>query len=65
MGAHGQGKFLRNGAFISGAIALVGYTVGVYYFSIWGAILTKISASIAYFASMVIYYYNFRKNYKV
>lgn len=61
LGAHGKGAYLRNGAFISGAIALLGYTVGVYYFGIWGAIVTKISASIAYFASMVVFYCIFIK----
>jgi len=59
LGAHGQGMSLRNGAFISGAIALVGYTIGVYYYGIWGAIFTKISASLAYFVTMVVYYYLF------
>ena len=61
LGAHGQGKSLRNGAFISGAIALVGYTVGVYYFGIWGAIFTKITASTAYFVSMAVFYFCFVK----
>jgi O-antigen/teichoic acid export membrane protein len=56
LGAHGKGTYLRNGAFISGAIALLGYIVGVYYFGIWGAIVTKISASLAYFTSMIVYY---------
>ena len=62
LGAHGQGTSLRNGAFISGAIALVGYTIGVYYFGIWGAIFTKISASLTYFASMVVFYFCFVRN---
>lgn len=61
LGAHGKGTYLRNGAFISGAIALSGFTIGVYFFDIWGAIITKISASLAYFASMVIYYIGYRK----
>ena len=61
LGAHGKGVYLRNGAFISGALALLGYTLGVYYFGIWGAIITKISASLAYFTSMAIYYICFRK----
>ena len=56
LGAHGQGTSLRNGAFISGAIALIGYTIGVYYFGIWGAIFTKISTSLAYFVSMMTFY---------
>ena len=62
LGAHGQGMSLRNGAFISGAIALVGYTIGVYYYGIWGAIITKISASLAYFVTMVVYYFLFTKS---
>lgn len=61
LGAHGKGTYLRNGAFFAGAIALFGYTIGVYLFDIWGAIATKISASLAYFASMVVYYMLFQK----
>jgi len=61
LGAHGKGAYLRNGAFIAGGISLLGYTIGVYFFDIWGAILTKILASLAYFASMVLYYCCFRK----
>ena len=61
LGAHGQGRPLRNGAFISGAIALLGYTVGVYYFGISGAIFTKIAASLAYFLSMFVFYINYIK----
>ena len=60
LGAHGKGTYLRNGAFISGAIALIGYTIGVFFFDIWGAIITKILASFAYFSSMVMYYNCFR-----
>lgn len=56
LGAHGHGKPLRDGAFISGAIALIGYTLGVYCFDIWGAIFTKILASLAYFISMLTFY---------
>lgn len=61
LGAHGQGKLLRNGAFISGGIALIGYTIGVYYFGIWGAIVTKIAESLAYFSSMFVFYINYIK----
>lgn len=61
LGAHGKGSYLRNGAFIAGGISLLGYTLGVYCFDIWGAIITKISASLAYFTSMIIYYRCFRK----
>lgn len=61
LGAHGQGKSLRNGAFISGGIALIGYTIGVYYLGIWGAIITRIMTSLAYFVSMSVFYYCYIK----
>lgn len=56
LGAHGQGKPLRNGAFIAGTIALIGYTIGVYYYDIWGALFTRIICSLTYFSSMIIFY---------
>lgn len=62
LGAHGQGKSLRNGAFISGAVALVGYTLGVYAFSIEGAIATRICFALAYCGLMYYYYVKYIKN---
>lgn len=56
LGAHGLGKYLRNGAFISGSIALLGYTIGIYYGGIMGAIITKILSSCSYFFMMLFYY---------
>lgn len=55
LGAHGKGRYLRNGAFISGAIALLGYTIGVYYGGITGAIVTRILSSSSYFVLMFFY----------
>ena len=63
LGAHGKGKYLRNGAFISGFVALVGYTVGVYYYDIKGAIATRIAFATTYFAMMLYYYLLFKKQY--
>lgn len=70
LGAHGKGKCLRNGAFVSGGVALVGYTLGVYLWGINGAISTRITFALTYFAMMVFYYlqltklYNYDKNNK-
>lgn len=70
LGAHGKGKCLRNGAFVSGGVALVGYTLGVYLWGINGAISTRIAFALTYFAMMVFYYlqltklYNYDKNNK-
>lgn len=61
LGAHGKGTYLRNGALLAGGISLLGYTIGVYYYEIWGAIITRVLASVAYFVSMVLYYIVFRK----
>lgn len=62
MGAHGLGTYLRNGAFISGGIQIIGFTLGIYLWNINGAIVTRIVASAAYFATMVFYYIMFTKN---
>lgn len=61
LGAHGKGKMLRNGAFISGFISLIGYTFGVYFFDIQAAILTRILSSGAYFLCMIYFYKNYRR----
>lgn len=61
LGAHGQGKSLRNGAWFSGIISLLGYTIGIYYFDIFGAISTRILSSAAYSISMIYYYRYFVK----
>ena len=61
LGAHGYGKYLRNGAFLSGAVALVGYTFGVYLFGIDGAVATRIGFAVTYFLVMLYYYCKVKK----
>ena len=56
LGAHGLGAYLRNAAFVSGGVALVGYTVGIYYGGIMAAIVTRILSSSIYFLMMFLYY---------
>lgn len=56
LGAHGKGKYLRNGAWISGSVAIVGYTLGIYVFGLYGAIGTRIASSALYALSMISYY---------
>lgn len=62
LGAHGQGKSLRNTSFISGGIQILGFTLGVYLWNINGAIATRIISHIAYFTFMLSYYIKFTKN---
>ena len=62
LGAHGAGKCLRNGAFITGGILLIGNVMFIYLWGINGAILTRILSSLAYLLSMVYYYKKLNNN---
>ncbi len=64
LGSHGQGKQLRNGAFLCGAVMLVGNIVLVYCWGISGAVVTRILASGSYCAAMVYYYIKHTRNVK-
>ena len=61
LGAHSQGKQLRNGAWAAGLVWGIGFTVGIYYWGIWAAIITKILGSLTYFAVMLYFYLNYVK----
>lgn len=61
VGAHGFGKYLRNGAFISGGVAFIGYTLGVWLWGINGAITTRIAFAVTYMALMILYYNKVRR----
>lgn len=62
VGAHGFGKYLRNGAFISGGVAFIGYTLGVYWLGINGAIATRIAFALTHMFLMVYYYNKVRRD---
>lgn len=59
LGAHGQGKQIRNSSYVCGLVILIGSFVFVYFWGINGAILTKISGSCSYLLMMIFYYRNF------
>lgn len=61
LGAHGKGSYLRNAAWISGFISLVGYTIGIYFYGITAAIITRILSSSIYYFSLLFYYRKFRE----
>lgn len=64
LGAHGLGKQIRNAAFATGGVLLVGSIVLVYYFQITGAIITKILSAFVYLFFMCIYYVRFVRQQK-
>ena len=61
MGSHGQGKLIRNGAFTVGFVNILGFTLLIYYFGIYGALLTKVISGVTYFLVMYIGYRNYLK----
>ncbi len=61
LGAKGQGKLLRNAAYLVGIVNILGYTLLIKFFDVEGAIWTKILASGLYFAVMWYYYSHFIK----
>ena len=62
LGAHGQGKQIRNGAIACGIVTIIGNILFVYLWQINGAILTRISSAIVYFLYMCITYKLYTKS---
>ncbi len=56
LGAHGRGKEIRNVAILTGILSMLGYTLGVYLFGIWAAIITRIIVAVIYYSGMYYYY---------
>jgi len=61
LGAHGQGKQLRNGAFVVGVVNILGYFILIKFFGIAGAAITRLAAGLIYCSMMIFYYIRFRK----
>lgn len=59
LGAHGQGRQIRNGAFACGTVVLLGCFILIRFFGINGAIATRILGSTTYFVAMFVYYHIF------
>lgn len=59
LGAHGQGKQIRNSSYVCGFVILLGSFVLVYFVGITGAIITKILGSCSYLFMMIFYYREF------
>ena len=61
LGAHGQGKPIRNGAFACGIITVLGNILFVYLWGINGAIATRVLSATIYFLFMSMSYRFFTK----
>lgn len=61
LGAHGKGVYLRNAAWFSGFISIVGYTLGIYWWGISAAIITRILSSSLYYIILLCYYRKYSK----
>ena len=61
LGAKGEGKILRNTAYLVGIVNILGYIFLIKLFETNGAILTKILASGLYMVVMLINYFTFIK----
>ena len=59
LGSHGMGKEIRNSSIYNGIVKVLGYIVLVYFFGIYGAIITTIACSIIYTAVLSYYYSKF------
>lgn len=57
LGAHGKGKEIRNVSIVTGMFSMVGYTLGIYFFGVNSAIITRIIVAVIYFLGMNYYYF--------
>lgn len=59
LGAHGEGKALRNTAYIMGAVNVIGMIVFVPLWGIWGVVLTTVMGDASFLLFLLIYYRQF------
>jgi len=65
LGAHGQGKQLRNTAMLVGLSNLLGYFILIKFFGLYGAAFTLIFSYSVYFLMLYYYYFKYIKKLKV
>lgn len=65
LGAHGQGRQIRNSAIVCGTIKTFGSIVFVYMWQIYGAVFSAILGSTAYFICLLIYYLKYVRTIKL
>lgn len=59
LGSHGQGKSIKNASIANGVFKVFGYTVLVYFFSTFGALVTTIACDFIYTIVLCVYYKKF------
>ena len=58
MGANGQGKLIRNGAYIVGLFNIIGYVTLISFFGIKGALITRVISGFVY---LIVMYWGYKK----
>lgn len=61
LGSHGKGKEIRNASIANGIFKIIGFTILVYLFGIYGALTTVVICDVIYLAVLLYYYYQFTK----
>ncbi|NQU44359.1 hypothetical protein HQ520_13800, partial [bacterium] len=56
LGAHGQGRRMRNGAFLVGGVNIFGIVVLIWLFGVYGAAWTRVASGVVYCIAMVVAY---------
>jgi O-antigen/teichoic acid export membrane protein len=59
--AKGKGKLVMNSNLILGTFNLIGFTLFIYFWNIWGAVITKLLAGLIYMGIMIYYYLSYQK----
>lgn len=61
LGSHGKGRMIRNSSIFCGIFKIIGFTLFVYLWDIYGAIATNILSSTIYALILILYYRKFTK----
>lgn len=59
LGSHGKGKAIRNASIANGVFKVFGFTVLVFYFNTYGALLTILICDLIYLSVLIYYYKKF------
>ena len=56
LGSHGEGRSIRNASIANGIFKVFGFTVLVYFFNVYGALITIVACDAIYMCTLIYYY---------